>query len=32
MSALLVKEAPRDLHEWLKDEDLYNRRSLNQQF
>lgn len=31
MSALLVKEAPRDLHEWLKDEAKYNRRSLNQQ-
>ena len=31
MSALLVKEAPRDLHEWLKDEAQCNRRSLNQQ-
>lgn len=31
MSALLVKEAPDDLHQWLKDEAQYNRRSLNQQ-
>lgn len=31
MGALLVKEAPEDLHRWLKDEALYNRRSLNQQ-
>ena len=31
MSALLVKEAPKDLHQWLKDEAQYNRRSLNQQ-
>lgn len=31
MSALLVKEAPDNLHQWLKDEAQYNRRSLNQQ-
>ena len=31
MSALLVKEAPKELHQWLKDEARYNRRSLNQQ-
>ena len=31
MSALLVKEAPSDLHQWLKDEAQCNRRSLNQQ-
>ena len=31
MSALLVKEAPKELHQWLKDEAQYNRRSLNQQ-
>lgn len=31
MSSLLVKEAPKELHQWLKDEAQYNRRSLNQQ-
>ena len=31
MSALLVKDAPSDLHQWLKDEAQCNRRSLNQQ-
>lgn len=31
MSALLVKDAPKDLHQWLKSEASFNRRSLNQQ-
>lgn len=31
MSALLVKEAPKELHQWLKDEAQFNRRSLSQQ-
>jgi len=31
MSALLIKETPRGLHQWLKSEAQYNRRSLNQQ-
>ena len=31
MSALLVKDAPKDLHQWLKAEASFNRRSLNQQ-
>lgn len=31
MSALLVKDTPKDLHQWLKAEASFNRRSLNQQ-
>jgi len=31
MSALLIKETPKGLHQWLKSEAQYNRRSLNQQ-
>lgn len=31
MSALLIKEAPEQLRQWLKSEALYNRRSVNQQ-
>lgn len=31
MSALLVKDAPEKLHQWLKCEASFNRRSLNQQ-
>jgi len=31
MSALLIKEAPKGLHHWLKSEARFNRRSVNQQ-
>jgi len=31
MSALLVKNPPDELRQWLKDEALSNRRSINQQ-
>ena len=31
MSALVVKDAPEGLHEWLRTEALLNRRSINQQ-
>ena len=31
MSALIVKDAPEGLHEWLRTEALLNRRSINQQ-
>lgn len=31
MSAILVKNAPQELHDWLKAEAARNRRSMNQQ-
>lgn len=31
MSSLLVKEPSDELHEWLREEARYNRRSINQQ-
>ena len=31
MSALLVKNPSAELHDWLRDEAYFNRRSLNQQ-
>lgn len=31
MSSILLKDAPPSLHDWLKSEALFNRRSVNQQ-
>ena len=31
MSSVLLKDAPQELHEWLRSEAAFNRRSLNQQ-